>query len=195
MDISYDIEEIVKFSKRKLGKSIALLSLYAVLFMASALTVVFYGGYLPMFIAAIVSALFFTFLYKRQFNKTVFSDFKSSRGYATKIHKDVKTVRGIVGGINPFGARMYDSYRKNEIRLDIFIDDNGEIDCYHIAGITDKHVEYYENKGRMLHIFGAHFPVREDIDGEEWLCPICGEFNSVCDRTCSGCKNKILKDK
>ena len=61
------------------------------------------------------------------------------------------------------------------------------------TGVSEEHVKYYEEKGKATHIWGTHFPVRLESNDKNWLCPVCGEFNSVEEKVCAGCKTKILK--
>jgi len=46
-----------------------------------------------------------------------------------------------------------------------------------------------------MHIFATRFPVRLDPTENEWLCPLCGEFNTEETATCGKCNNKILKER
>ena len=98
-----------------------------------------------------------------------------------------------VGGINPFGTRKYDSYSKNEIRLEVFIQKGEDVHGCFLKDVVEEHADYYEAKGKAMHIWGTHFPVKLEIGKEKWLCPLCGKFNANEEKTCEKCKKKILK--
>ena len=80
-----------------------------------------------------------------------------------------------------------------QTRLGIFIQNGDRVRGYFFNEGTEEHAKYYETKGEAIHIWGTHFPVKLEIGKENWLCPVCGEFNVNEEKTCARCKRKILK--
>lgn len=196
MDIKtqYDVAGLVSTSKANLLKFVAKIVIYSILTVLSILAIIFYGSYISVFIGGAVLACISVFFCSRLIKNFAFSDYSSACGEIAYIHKEIKIVDTMsVGGINPFGARKYDSYNKNEIRLEVFIQDGDKVrGCFFNDG-TEEHANYYETKGKAIHIWGTHFPVKLDIGKEKWLCPICGEFNANEEKSCLRCKRKVLK--
>ena len=122
-----------------------------------------------------------------------FSNFSSAYGEIADVHKDVKIVDTKFVGSIGLGPRKYDHDNKSEVRLGVFIKNGEEVRGYFFNDGTEEHAKYYEAKGEAIHIWGTHFPVRLEIAGDKWLCPVCGEFNSNEEKTCTRCKRKILK--
>lgn len=194
LNTDYDIELLVSSAKKSLKKSLLMLGLYSFILAISVLAVIFWGSYIPVFVIGIIAACVFAFLILKRLKTIRFSDLKTSHGEIVDIHKEIKIVDTMsVGGINPFGTRRFDNYKKNEVRLGIFIQNGNQVrGCFFNEG-TEEHAKYYETKGEAIHIWGTHFPVKLEIGKEQWLCPICGEFNVNEEKTCARCKRKILK--
>ena len=74
-----------------------------------------------------------------------------------------------------------------------YINDGEQIRACYLKCASEEHAQYYESKGEVIHIWGTHFPVKLQAENDKWLCPVCGEFNTIDKRTCSRCKNKIIK--
>ena len=191
----YDIEALVRSGKKEFTKSILLIALYALLLLGSALVVAFWHSCLPAFIIGVLVGCVMLFLLLREIKRLRFSDYNRFVGEIEAVHKEVKTVpTGKVGGINPFGVRKYDQDAKKEIRLIILINDEKRVRTYYLNDVTEEHAAYYEAKGKAVHIWGTHFPVRLDACEGKWLCPVCGEFGvSGGEKTCARCKRKVLK--
>ena len=192
-NVAYDIDSILYLTKRNLRNLILQILLYSTLSVLSILVIVFYGSYLPVFIFSLIITCISVFFLGKSVNKINFADYKSSCGEIINVHKDVKIVSIIsIGGLG-LRTRKYDTYKKDEIRLSVFIEENEVINGYYLNGVSEEHVKYYEEKGKATHIWGTHFPVRLESNDKNWLCPVCGEFNSVEEKVCAGCKTKILK--
>ena len=188
----YDVDGLVAEAKKDLRNSIVKISIAAVVLTLSILAIVFFGSYMLVFIGGIVLACISAFLGSKLLRKFVFSDYSSACGEIVDVHKDVKTVdTKVVGGIG-LGQRKYDSYKKSEVRLGVFIQDGEQVRSYFFNDGTEEHAKYYEAKGEAIHIWGTHFPVRLEIAGDKWLCPVCGEFNFNREKTCTRCKKKII---
>lgn len=194
IDTDYDVEFLVFSAKKNLNKSLIMLGLYSVILAVSVLSVIFWGSCVPIFVIGIVATCVCAFLILKRLKAIRISDFKTSQGEIVDIHKEIKIIDTMsVGGINPFGTRKFDNYKKNEIRLGIFFHDGDTVCGYFFNDGTEEHAKYYETKGKAIHIWGTHFPVKLEIGKEQWLCPICGEFNVNEEKTCARCKRKILK--
>ena len=192
-NLVYDVDGLVAEAKKDLRNSIVKISISAVVLTLSILAIIFFGSYMLVFIGGIVLACISAFLCYKWVKQISFSDYSSACGEIADMHKDVKIVdTKIVGGIG-FGPRKYDSYKKSEVRLGVFIKNCEEVRGYFFNDGTEAHAKYYEAKGEAIHIWGTHFPVRLEISGDKWLCPVCGEFNANEEKTCTRCKKKILK--
>ena len=193
-DTIYDIVSLSASIKRNLRNSILQIVLYSTILVFSILFVVFYGSYLPVFICNLLIICVSLFFLSKSLNKIKFTDYKKATGMIVNVHKAVKTIdTKAVGGLNIFGFRKYDSYTKDEIRLTVFIGDKESVNGFYLKNVTEKHVKYYESYDEAIHIWGTRFPVKTNIENNQWLCPVCGEFNSEEEKVCSGCKGKILK--
>lgn len=196
MDIKtqYDVDGLVALAKGNLCKFLTKIVLFSILFVISILAIIFYGSYMLVFIGGIILACISVFVCSKLIKHFAFSDYSSAIGEIVDIHKEIKIIDTMsVGGINPFGTRKFDNYKKNEVRLGIFIQNGNQVrGCFFNEG-TEEHAKYYETKGEAIHIWGTHFPVKLEIGKEQWLCPVCGEFNVNEEKTCARCKRKILK--
>ena len=196
MDIKtqYDVAGLVSTAKANLYKFVAEIVICVFLLVLSILAIILYGSYMLVFIGGIIVACISAFFCSKLIKNFAFSDYSSASGEIVDIHKEIKIVDTMsVGGINPFGTRRFDNYKKNEVRLGIFIQNGNQVrGCFFNEG-TEEHAKYYETKGEAIHIWGTHFPVKLEIGKEQWLCPICGEFNVNEEKTCARCKRKILK--
>lgn len=193
-NLVYDVDGLVAAAKKNLRNSIAKIGVSIVVLALSILAIVFFGSYLFVFICGAMLACVFAILCNKSIKNIAFSDYSNTSGEITDVHKEIKIVDTTsVGGINPFGTRKYDSYKNSEIRLGIFINDGEQIRACYLKCASEEHAKYYESKGEAIHIWGTHFPVKLQAENDKWLCPVCGEFNTIDKRTCSGCKNKIIK--
>ena len=190
----YDVAGLVSTAKANLYKFVAKIVICIFLLVLSILAIILYGSYMLVFIGGIIVACISAFFCSKLIKNFAFSDYNSASGEIVDIHKEIKIVDTMsVGGINPFGTRRFDNYKKNEVRLGIFIQNGNQVrGCFFNEG-TEEHAKYYETKGEAIHIWGTHFPVKLEIGKEQWLCPVCGEFNVNEEKTCARCKRKILK--
>lgn len=192
-NLIYDVDGLVAEAKKDLRNSIVKISISAVVLTLSILAIVFFGSYMLVFIGGIVLACISAFMCYKWVKQISFADYSSACGEIEDVHKEIKIVdTKIVGGIG-FGPRKYDSYNKSEVRLGVFIKNGEEVRGYFFNDGTEEHSNYYEAKGEAIHIWGTHFPVRLEIWGDKWLCPVCGEFNASEEKTCTRCKKKILR--
>lgn len=189
----YDIDLITVSAKRNLRNLVLLIVLHIITTVLSILAIVFCGSYLAVFISAVAIVCVSVFLLSKSLTKIKLANYRSTYGEIINIHKDVKIVSTIsVGGLG-LRTRKYDTYKKDEIRLGVFIEEDETINGYYLNGVSEEHVKYYEGKGKAIHIWGTRFPIRTNIENEKWLCPVCGQFNSNEEKICAGCKTKILK--
>ena len=193
-NLVYDVDGLVAEAKKNLRNSIVKISISAVILTLSILAIIFFGSYMLVFISGIVLACVSAFVCYKWVKQISFADYSSACGEIVNVHKEIKTVRSAgVGGINPFGTRKYSNYVANEVRLGIFIQEGEQVRGYFFNDGTEEHAKYYEAKGKAIHIWGTHFPVKLEIAGDKWLCPVCGEFNASEEKTCTRCKKKILR--
>ena len=192
-NLVYDVDGLVAEAKKDLRNSIVKISIAAVVLTLSILAIVFFGSYMLVFIGGIVLACVSAFMCYKWVKQITFADYSSACGEIADVHKEIKIVdTKIVGGIG-FGPRKYDSYNKSEVRLGVFIKNGEEVRGYFFNDGTEEHAKYYEAKGEAVHIWGTHFPVKLEIEGDKWLCPVCGEFNASEEKACTRCKKKILR--
>lgn len=190
----YDVTGLVSTAKANLCKFVAKIVIFSIMLVLSIIAIIFYGSYMLVFVGSVIIAGLSVFFGSKLIKNFAFSDYSSANGEIVDIHKEIKIVDTMsVGGINPFGTRKFDNYKKNEVRLGIFIQNGDQVRGYFFNEGTEEHAKYYESKGQAIHIWGTHFPVKLEIDKEKWLCPVCGEFNANEEKTCARCKRKILK--
>ena len=188
----YDINSIVSSSKKNLSATIIKLVILFVICTLSILAVIFFRSFLSIFVIGTVIGVVSAIMFIKQLKKARLYDYKSLSGNITDVHKDVKIVSTTsVGGVG-LNTRKYDTYKKNEIRLNIIIDNGEKLHTHSLIDINEEQANYYEAKGNVIHVWGTHFPVKLDIGREDWLCPFCGEFNSNKDKKCTKCDTKIL---
>ena len=191
-NLVYNVDGLVAEAKKDLRNSIVKISISAVILTLSILAIIFFGSYMIVFIGGIVLACVSAFMCYKWVKRISFADYSSACGEIEDVHKEIKIVdTKIVGGIG-FGPRKYDSYNKSEVRLGVFIKNGEQVRGYFFNDGTEEHAKYYEAKGAAIHIWGTHFPVKLEISGDKWLCPVCGEFNANEEKTCTRCKKKIL---
>ena len=191
-NLVYNVDGLVAEAKKNLRNSIVKICIATVVLTLSILAIIFFGSYMLVFIGGIALACVSAFTCYKRVRQIKFADYSSACGEIADVHKDVKIVdTKIVGGIG-FGPRKYDSYKKSEVRLGVYIQEGEQVLSYFFNDGTEEHAKYYEAKGDALHIWGTHFPVRLEMEGDKWLCPVCGEFNASEEKTCTRCKKKIL---
>ncbi len=194
LNTPYDLVGLVSAAKKDLQRWIMQIIVYSLSLVLSVLAIVFYGTHLIVFIIGIIVFCAAVLLLFKAVRKINLSDYSHCLGEAIKVHKEIKIVdTKSVGGINMFGVRKYDTYQHDEIRLTVFMRDGECAKSYYLRGVTEEHARYYEAKGKLIHIWGTHFPVRLEIADDEWLCPCCGEFNANEERVCTRCARKIIK--
>ena len=192
-NLIYDVDGLVAEAKKNLRNSIVKISISAVVLTLSILAIVFFGSYMLVFIGGIVLACVSAFMCYKWVKQIAFSDYSSTCGEIADVFKESTTVRSITGGYGMYVTRKYDAFAKAAIRLTVSLKDENDVRSYILEGVTEEHSNYFEAKGEAIHIWGTHFPVRLEIAGDKWLCPICGEFNANEKKTCTRCKKKILK--
>lgn len=189
----YNIDGLVAETKKNLSFSVIKICVSTLLLVLSTLAVIFFGSNILVFIGGIVLACISAFICFKLVKQISFADYSSTCGEIAGVHKDIKTVdTKFVGGVG-LGQRKYDSYKKREVRLNVFIKNDKQVHGYFFNDGTEEHAKYYEAKGAAIHIWGTHFPVRLETYNGKWLCPICGEFNASDEKSCRKCKKKIIK--
>ncbi len=193
IETEYDIENIRQVAAKRLKKSVAFLSLYFLLFIAAAIVFVLYNASsLWAFILTVMAAGISLALCLREIAVISSVSYGDICGEAVDVFKETISKDVIIGGIG-LTRRRHDNYKTECPRVTVFVQEKDKIAIYRLAPLNEKHAEYYDEKGELLHISGTRYPVKRIIGKAEWLCPICGEFNSNNEKTCSKCKNKVLK--
>ena len=191
-NLVYDVDSLVAEAKKDLRNSIVKIGITAVILTLSILAIIFFDSYMLVFIGGIVLACVSAFMCYKWVKQISFADYSSACGEITDVHKEIKIVDTKIVGSIGFGPRKYDSYNKSEVRLGVFIKNGEEVRGYFFNDGTEEHAKYYEAKGEAIHIWGTHFPVKLEIAGDKWLCPVCGEFNASEEKSCKRCKKKVL---
>lgn len=190
----YDILAVLEVARRRFKVKIIKLAVYFLLFSASVFLAVWFNSSPAAFIGGAAVGLVFAILLSGQLKGFSWHDYSEISGEIEKFHKDVKVVSTTsVGGVGFGTRRQYDSYKRDEMRLVIKICDGKRTCTYRPKNTSEAHARYYEKKGQAMHIFGTRYPVMIETSGENWLCPICGAFNSIDEKNCDRCGNKILK--
>jgi len=190
----YDICYLVSAAKKKAVFLVLKLIVCVAVFALAAILIVLYGSNILFLVPSMVAALVSAGCFGKLLRAINLSDYKCSCGEVVDVLKEIKTVdTQSIGGINPFGTRQYDSYKKNETRLTVFVKEGENVNSYYLKGVSEKHLKYYESSGDVIHIWGTRFPVKLEIGNEEWLCPVCGEFNSSGEKECVMCKSRVIK--
>ena len=192
-NLIYDIDGLVAEAKKNLRNSIVKIGIAAVALTLSILAIIFFGSYMIVFIGGIVLACISAFMCYKWVKQISFADYSSACGEIADVFKESTTVRSITGGYGMYVTRKYDAFAKSAIRLTVSLKNEKDVRSYILEGVTEEHVKYYESKGEAIHIWGTHFPVKLEISGDKWLCPVCGEFNASEEKTCTRCKKKIIK--
>ena len=191
-NLVYDLDSLVTEAKKDLRNSIVKISIAAVVLTLSILAIVFFGSYMLVFIGGIILACVSAVMCYKLVKQIAFFDYSSTCGEIADVFKESTTVRSITGGYGMYVTRKYDAFAKAAIRLTVSLKNENDVRSYILEGVTEEHSNYYEAKCEAIHIWGTHFPVRLEIEGDKWLCPVCGEFNANEEKTCTRCKKKIL---
>jgi len=189
----YDFEGIEKVAVKKFKTCVTLLAILSLVSILSVLAIIIWSEIIAVFILSVVLLVTsLTFISKACLMLSKIS-LKSTKGEIEHIHLDVKHVNQMKTANFSLQRAKYSNYWRSENRLTVFIREMEEIHSYQLNNIPKKLVDYYEEKGHCLHVKGTVYPIRIDTDETEWLCPICGTFNSNNSQSCSLCKNKIMK--
>ena len=191
-NIPYDIDGLVSSAKKDLGKHILKLCLCVLLLACSILIIILWGRSFLAFASALITACVTLSLCGRLLKQLKLSDYSNAFGEISEVHKDVRTVDTKAVGSVGLGVRKYDSYKRDKISIAVSIEDKEGVRVYSFDDVNEEQAEYYEKRGRVIHIKGTRFPVRLELDGK-WLCPVCGKFNPEGEKACDGCNKKILK--
>ncbi len=190
----YNLAKIEALAKKKFVKNIIIIAILASVLAASVAACVVYNSEIWIFIASIAAICIFSPILIARIRKLGESHYCRARGELTHVGKENIRADTIIGGIGLF-KRSYDSYKKEAVRLTLFIKNGENIKPYQIVTANERYAEYFDsNRGEeVIQLFGTRFPIKTEKEKEEWLCPLCGEFNHPTEKTCLGCGNQILK--
>lgn len=190
----YDLQSIQRSAGRTFRICVSLTATFAALLLMSAAALIFYGKQPAVFIISAIILCASAAILAKQLRELGRIDRSLAYGEIVDVHKEVKAVSTTsVGGVNPFGMRRYDSYKREDTRLTVSIrEGDDDVFVYYLNGVTADHVEYYEAAGKALHIPGTRFPLRLNVEDDVYLCPFCGEFNTGTAKTCSSCRSQVF---
>ena len=194
IESDYDVQNIIHINRKKIQKRILLLVLFCVVSILSTIAIIIFGTHLMVFIIALIIDILSLLGGIKILKGNTFSDFSNSYGKIINIHKEIINDRSIVGGYGMYVRRKYDAFTKDATRITLHIEEkNNKIHTYRLNFATEEHLNYYENTDKVIHIWGAHYPVRVMKTSKSWLCPVCGNFNPQETKVCGKCNCKILK--
>ena len=189
----YEADKIKELAKKKLVLDLMWLTVNIAIIVTAIIFIITVGEILAFFAVAVVLIVLSVYLSSKIIRRLFLSDYSEAIGAIKKVHREVTAARNIYSSnVNLFGIRRYDKYVKQGIRLTVFISNGEEVSSYQINNVDRRQEEYYEAGGEAIHLWGAHYPVKAPTC-EEWLCPICGAFNSKELKVCDRCKTKVLK--
>lgn len=179
--------------RRALIFHILCLAFSSLVILLSAVLIILHGSHLAVFLtalAAIVIAAFGIWYELRTSRVGRAGDFS---GTVRGAYVEMKSLRSTAGWDIGLFKRKYDHYRREELRVEVVVENEDGAVMYKLHGVSPKHAEYYTEGSEVIHLSGARFPVKCGIESDEYLCPICGEFNPREEKTCRCCGVKALK--
>ena len=190
---AYDTEEISKIINKRFLGTVLKTAVLVLLFVISVVAIIIYGTYLAVFIAALIIVIAASLLLGKTIKGMRFGAPRYSLGKIENVHVEIKNIR--THPVATFGLfrRKYDMDWKDEIRLSVYIKNGEDIHAYHLNGISQKQADYYKEGEEAMHIPLTRFPIYNNSERKNWLCPICGTFNENSVSYCENCKCKALK--
>ena len=71
---------------------------------------------------------------------------------------------------------------------------NANITPLGIEDYSHRHFNHYEVGDEVIRLVGSRFPIILSRTDEEWICPICAEFNNADEHSCKNCNLIVKKD-
>ena len=188
----YDVKEIEQSSKRIFWNRLLLTLLYTVLFIFSIISLILWNHLISVFILSLIGILLFSFLSCNKMKLLKRTSCFRVHGKIVDLFYDVRHVNVMKTTSYSIVRKPHSSYWKRENRLRISVSEDGQIKLLEINQVTEKQAEYYNQGDTVLRIPNTRFPVSAKYVGGRWLCPICGEFNPVEEKSCDFCKQIIV---
>ncbi len=189
----YDVENIARIAKIRLKSNVLQLIFCLVLFIASIVTVILFHSYWWVFVLSIIIITISSVLGIRCAKKLIPLHLNNVIGEVVDVDKKRVILKNGFVGYSVHVERKWDTYTKRVPKLVIYIKEDNKIFTYQLPALTEKHADYYDECGTMLHIYGTTYPVKVQAGTNDWLCPICARFNPIKEKNCKNCDNKILK--
>ena len=193
METNYDVDNIAQVAKILLRRNITQLTISLALFITSLTAFILYNNYWWVFVFSIIIVVISSILCIRCAKKLIPLHLNNVLGEVVDVDKKRIILKNGFVGYSVFTERKWDTYTKRVPKLVIYIKEDNKIFTYQLPVLTEKHAEYYDERGTMLHIYGTTYPVKVQAGTNDWLCPICGQFNPIKEKNCKNCDNKILK--
>lgn len=189
----YDLESLGRVSRRALAFHILILTISSLVLVLCAVVIILHGSRLVVFLTALAATIVAVLGIWCECRSTRVGRVGDFSGTVRGAYVEMKSIRSTAGWDIGLFKRRYDHYRREELRAEVVVENDECAVMYKLHGVSPKHAEYYTEGSEVVHVSGARFPVKCEIDGDEYLCPICGEFNSREDKVCRGCGVKALK--
>lgn len=193
IETEYDLEAVRRTSRRALAFHVLCLSLSACVLVLSAIVIILEGSHLAVFLTAIAAMIISAVGIWYQLRTSRVGRSGDFVGTVRGTEVELKSLRSTAGWDIGLFKRKYDHYRREELRVGVVLENADGAVMYRLLGVSQKHAEYYKEGDEVVHISGARFPVKIASDGGEYLCPICGEFNSRESKCCRCCGTHALK--
>lgn len=189
----YDLEAIGRASRRALAFHVLCLSLSACVMILSCVIIILHGSNLAVFLTALAAIIISAVGIWYQLRTSRIGRLGDFVGTVRGVEVELKSLRSTAGWDIGLFKRKYDHYRREELRVGVVVENEDGAVMYKLWGVSQKHAEYYKEGDEVVHVSGARFPVKTSQGGGEYLCPLCGEFNSREHECCNGCGARILK--
>ncbi len=186
----YDADGISNRARTRMKNTVSVFFIFAAILIAALLLLLFNDDNIYLFILSVVLICISFIVLFKQLNALKKLNYQGFDGVIKKVVKETTNERSYAGSVG-LVRRKYDHYNKASIRLTLFIEDSEDIHPIVLNSVSEEHVNYYEELGGAMLIFGTTYPVKCEVNPERWLCPICGSFNSA-GTECRECKNQIL---
>ncbi len=184
-----------KMCKKRLLLNLLLKTLLSLAFVSVVVILIIYSIFPVIFFGSIFSLVIVWMLARLVDEKIPCAyTFSNTRGRIIKIHIDTDTVLQTVFGSTVFYKMRKDAERDVTSGI-LFIERlNGEITPLAIRDYSHKHFNHYKEGDEVIRLAGSRFPVVLNRTDDEWICPICGEFNNADEYNCKKCNLKLKND-
>ncbi len=193
MNTRYDVESIAMKRKKEMFCSVFWCIFGVLLLALSIITIIFRGTDILLFVISTLCIIFSLYILFYEKKNAKFARAKTYHGTVEKVDIKVGASNGIMTvGYGGLVRKRYSKYFRDINRVILYIKSNETIKLLELKDVSKNLESYYKIGTEVIHVGGTQFPVKPEFS-EQWLCPICGEFNSEDVCNCRSCKNLILK--